>query len=78
MRIKNEYHVFSSDLSYRKVKLNDVLLEMKGYELPIMKPKFHVGDVPLSQQSFGFIVIPEAQVRLCKIYHRSRDINNKK
>ncbi|GFS08939.1 hyaluronidase [Elysia marginata] len=68
----------SQGMKSKKVKLNDVLLELNGDELPEMKPKPHVGDIPLTQQSFGFIVIPGAEVRLCKIYHRSKDIKSRK
>ncbi|RUS75154.1 hypothetical protein EGW08_017094 [Elysia chlorotica] len=67
----------SDGMKSKKIKLNDVLLELQeGDELPAMTPKSHMGDVPLSQQSFGFIVIPGAQVRLCKIYNRSKDVKN--
>ncbi|KAK3744837.1 hypothetical protein RRG08_050776 [Elysia crispata] len=54
----------------RKVKLNDELLEMNGSDLPSLEPKPHSGDVPLAPKTFGFIVIPEADVQLCKQYHR--------
>ncbi|KAK3755118.1 hypothetical protein RRG08_041032 [Elysia crispata] len=57
----------------RKVKLNDELLEMNGSDLPSLDPKFHSGDVPLAPKTFGFIVIPEADVQLCKQYHRHDD-----
>ena len=55
---------------HRKVKLNDELLEMNGSDLPSLEPKPHSGDVPLAPKTFGFIVIPEADVQLCKQYHR--------
>ena len=58
---------------HRKVKLNDELLEMNGSDLPSLEPKPHSGDVPLAPKTFGFIVIPEADVQLCKQYHRHND-----
>ncbi|GFS08924.1 hypothetical protein ElyMa_006607500, partial [Elysia marginata] len=63
-------HVFAltpgdnGDLKSKKIKLNNVLLAMEGDNLPAMNPKLHIGDVPLSPQSYGFIVIPDAEVRL--------------
>ncbi|GFS05918.1 heparanase [Elysia marginata] len=57
----------------RKVKLNDQLLTMKTPELPALEPKSHTGDVTLAPKTFGFIVIPEADVQLCKDYHRYND-----
>ncbi|GFO07154.1 heparanase [Plakobranchus ocellatus] len=61
----------SLGMKSKKVKLNGRLLEMNGAELPLMKPRSHTGDIPVEQQSFGFIVIPSAEVPLCKVYHRS-------
>lgn len=55
----------------RKVKLNGKVLEMDGDNLPKMDAQLHVGDVPLTPQSYGFVVIPYAEVPLCKHYHRT-------
>ncbi|KAK3755114.1 hypothetical protein RRG08_041028 [Elysia crispata] len=76
---KTEVHLFilspgdEDGMLSRKVKLNDELLEMNGSDLPSLEPKPHSGDVPLAPKTFGFIVIPEADVQLCKQYHRHDD-----
>ncbi|RUS70364.1 hypothetical protein EGW08_021866 [Elysia chlorotica] len=64
----------SDGLLSRKVKLNGELLEMNGSKLPKMDAQMHSGDVPLSPRSFGFVVIPYADVPLCKHYHRTEGL----
>ncbi|GFN98971.1 heparanase [Plakobranchus ocellatus] len=58
-------------LKSRKINMNGKLLAMKGAKMPKMKPLLHTGDIPVPPESYGFIVIPYAEVPLCKIYHRS-------
>ncbi|XP_012942806.1 heparanase isoform X2 [Aplysia californica] len=47
------------------VKLNGQTLTMQGPELPPLNPSPHKGDISVSAQSFGFIVVPNAQVKVC-------------
>ncbi|CAL1539023.1 unnamed protein product [Lymnaea stagnalis] len=56
-------------LKSRFVKLNDELLLMSGSELPPMLPTTITGDVTVTAQSFGFIIVPAAKVSLCIGYH---------
>ncbi|RUS72779.1 hypothetical protein EGW08_019465, partial [Elysia chlorotica] len=79
---KSDVHLFiltpgdSKGKLSRKVKLNGQLLEMNGSELPTLEPTPYSGDrVALPARSFGFIVIPNADVLLCKQYHRHGDGN---
>ncbi|GFO42274.1 heparanase [Plakobranchus ocellatus] len=59
------------DLTSRFVKLNGQPLVMKDSKVPDMPPKHETGDVTVAAESFGFIVIPSADIELCKRYHRS-------
>ncbi|GFR60287.1 heparanase [Elysia marginata] len=63
----------SDGLLSRKVKLNGKVLEMNGSNLPRMDAQMHGGDVPLTPESYGFVVIPYADVPLCKHYHRTEN-----
>ncbi|RUS88700.1 hypothetical protein EGW08_003515 [Elysia chlorotica] len=62
----------SSGLRSRFVKLNGEVLAMQGSDLPPMPARLHVGDVTVTGQSFGFMVVPSADIQLCKDYHRSK------
>ncbi|KAK3737955.1 hypothetical protein RRG08_028578 [Elysia crispata] len=64
----------SQGLLSRKIKLNGKVLEMNGSEVPKMDAQMHSGDVPLNPRSFGFVVIPYADVPLCKYYHRTENL----
>ncbi|GFR83203.1 heparanase [Elysia marginata] len=63
----------SNGLLSRKVSLNGKVLEMNGNHVPRMDAKIHSGDVPLTPESYGFVVMPYAEVPLCKHYHRSEN-----
>ncbi|KAK3705133.1 hypothetical protein RRG08_005523 [Elysia crispata] len=60
----------TGDMKDRVAKLNGKELKMNGPNLPDMDPQRHTGDVSLPAKSYGFIVIPEAGVALCRCYHR--------
>uniref|UniRef100_A0A0B7BBM5 Heparanase n=1 Tax=Arion vulgaris TaxID=1028688 RepID=A0A0B7BBM5_9EUPU len=55
-------------LTSKFVKLNGKTLLMNGPTLPPMPPKPHKGKVTVEAQSFGFIVVPQANVQLCVDY----------
>uniref|UniRef100_A0A0B7BB74 Beta-glucuronidase C-terminal domain-containing protein n=1 Tax=Arion vulgaris TaxID=1028688 RepID=A0A0B7BB74_9EUPU len=55
-------------LTSKFVKLNGKKLPMKGPTVPPLLPKPFKGKVTVTAQSFGFIVVPEANVKLCVDY----------
>lgn len=64
-------HIFSS------VKLNGQVLQMSGPDLPPLEPWTVTGDVTVEQQSFGFIVVPKADVKKCVDYFLSLGTHGK-
>uniref|UniRef100_A0A0B7AS46 Uncharacterized protein n=2 Tax=Arion vulgaris TaxID=1028688 RepID=A0A0B7AS46_9EUPU len=46
---------------------------MNGSMLPPMPPKPYKGKVTVEAQSFGFIVVPQANVQLCVDYFANVD-----
>lgn len=53
-------------LKSKYVALNGNRLVMSNEELPPMPPQMHTGPVTIAPYSFGFIVVPGADVQLCK------------
>ncbi|CAG5125239.1 unnamed protein product [Candidula unifasciata] len=70
----NDLHLYqltpgdTSGLTSKYVKLNGQTLMMSGTKLPTLLPRLQTGDVTLEALSFGFIVVPHANVSLCVEY----------
>ena len=68
----HELHMFlltpgdDDGLTSRTVKLNGDVLLMEGDTLPQMTFKTRRGDVKVTGRSFGFIVVPNAKVAVCR------------
>ncbi|KAK6965495.1 heparanase [Biomphalaria glabrata] len=55
----------SNGLRSSYVKLNGKILVMTGLELPSLLPRTVDGAIPLEPYSFGFLVVPNANVSVC-------------
>uniref|UniRef100_A0A0B7BD96 Beta-glucuronidase C-terminal domain-containing protein n=1 Tax=Arion vulgaris TaxID=1028688 RepID=A0A0B7BD96_9EUPU len=60
-------------LKSKFVKLNGNVLLMDGSTLPSLSPQPYTGDVTVEGLTFGFIVVPKANVPLCVNYFSNLD-----
>ncbi|XP_059145604.1 heparanase-like [Physella acuta] len=64
-------------LKSSSVQLNGQVLQMSGPDLPPLEPRTVTGDVTVEKHSFGFIVVPKADVQKCVDYFLSHGENGR-